>query len=97
MKRPKSLRRGARVLVHWRDIIASGAGWDMPKDRKAEMRADYKKPHIVTVGFVLDATKRYLAVVPTIAVVSGGQIMHSLQIPWGNVRSVARLKVGKDY
>lgn len=97
VKRPKRLKRGARVLVHWVDILSSSGKWFDPAERRGELKESAREPHCVSIGFVLDATRHYLALCGSVAIVTGGDAMHSLQIPWGNVRSVARLKVGRDY
>ena len=97
MKRPRKLKRGARVLVHWKDILSSGGKWADPKERREEMARDNKGPHVATLGFVLDSASDYLALAQSVAIVTGGDVMHTTQIPWGCVLSVARVRVHKDY
>lgn len=97
MKKSKKLNKGALIFVHWTDILSNGGKWFDPQDRRREMQEEEKGPQVTSVGFVLDATRNYLAVSQSVAIVTGGDAMNAIKIPWGCIRSVSRLKVGKDY
>lgn len=77
------------VIVIWLDAETLGDGSWMPV-KQLEKSLEDDLPIVVSIGFIVEETKSYIALVDTVANDCVGVVN---KIPWGMVTSIERLTI----
>lgn len=77
------------VIVIWLDAETVGDGGWMPV-KQLEKTLEEDLPTVISIGFIVEETKTYIAIADTVANDCVGVVN---KIPWGMITSIERLAI----